>query len=81
MKRGKKVIGAVTIGQSPRADVLPEMKLFWGGEVEVRECGALDDLSRKEVQDLRANIKGDLLVTCLRDGTEVKVGHEDVIPR
>ena len=81
MRKGKRVVGVITIGQSPRTDVLPEMKLFWREEVEVRECGALDDLSRKEIRDLGANIKGDLLVTCLRDGTEVKVGHENIIPR
>ncbi len=57
MKKGKKV-GVVTIGQSPRTDVLPEMKLFWGGEVEVRECGALDDLSRKRSRIWGAISKG-----------------------
>jgi len=81
MKKSKKGVGVITIGQSPRTDVLPEMKPFWGGEIEVRECGALDDFSRREIQNLGANIKGDLLVTRLRDGTEVKVGHEDIIPR
>jgi len=81
MKPLKQVVGVVTIGQSPRTDVLPEMKLFWRGEIEVRECGALDDLSRIEIRNLGANIKGDLLVTRLRDGTEVKVGDHDIIPR
>jgi protein AroM len=79
--KGTKMVGVVTIGQSPRNDVLPEMKPFLGKGIEVRELGALDDLSRKEIQDIGANIKGDLLVTRLRDGTEVKVGHNDIIPR
>lgn len=81
MMPSKKIVGVVTIGQSPRTDVMPEIKLFWRGEIEVRECGALDDLNRSEIQNLEKNIKGDLLVTRLRDGTEIKVGHQDIIPR
>ena len=38
-------VGAVTIGQSPRVDVMGDMKAILGEEVEVLEAGALDGLS------------------------------------
>jgi protein AroM len=40
-----KKIGIITIGQSPRTDVVPEMSALFGEGVEVLECGALDGLS------------------------------------
>ena len=48
----KKRIGIVTIGQSPRTDVVPEIQAHLGDHVEVLEHGALDGLSLTEVQEL-----------------------------
>ena len=42
-------IGALTIGQSPRKDVIPEMREVLGTEVDIVEKGVLDDLSLEEV--------------------------------
>lgn len=61
----------VTIGQSPRPDILDEMRPSWGDRLEVVELGALDDLTRAEISKL-APADGDArLVSRLRDGTEV----------
>ena len=38
------VVGLVTIGQSPRADVVPDMAAILGPGVAIRERGALDGL-------------------------------------
>lgn len=77
----KMMTGAITIGQSPRTDVIPEIKSILGEKIEIIECGALDDLSQEEIRHLESNCKGDILITRLRDGTQVKVGEDDIIPR
>ena len=40
-----KRIGAITIGQSPRVDVVPEMQQILGPDVEIVQAGVLDGLS------------------------------------
>lgn len=75
-------IGCVTIGQSPRDDLVPELRLFLPAGTEVVECGALDGLDRDQVARLcRPEGEGDVLVTRLRDGSPVEVGHSRVWPR
>jgi protein AroM len=76
---GVRRVGLVTIGQSPRVDVVPEMKVVLG-DVEVVECGALDELSRDEIEALRPGEGEYLLVTRLRDGSEVRISRERVLP-
>lgn len=43
-------IGAVTIGQSPRVDVTPDIMPIFGEQVELIQAGALDGLSREEIE-------------------------------
>jgi protein AroM len=74
-------IGAVTIGQSPRSDVTPELMTFLGPGVSVVESGALDGFSRSELVELGTRTTGRLLVTRLRDGSEITLGHEFILPR
>ena len=37
-------VGLITVGQSPRSDVVPDMAAILGGDVEILEAGALDGL-------------------------------------
>lgn len=74
-------IGAVTIGQSPRVDIVPEIREILGPGVEILERGALDGLGLKEVKDLRLGRRGSILVTRMKDGTEVKVTKQYVAER
>lgn len=76
----RKTLGAVTIGQTPRQDVVPHLRTALGDRFEIIEAGALDGLSKDEIQ-ARAERGGDLLVTRLRDGSEVQVREELVTPR
>ena len=46
------VVGLVTIGQSPRPDVVPDMAEITGPGVEIREAGALDGLGRAAIDAL-----------------------------
>lgn len=75
-----KKIGVITIGQSPRTDILPDMMMILGHGYEVVEAGALDDYSLEEIQQLEFETKEHLLVTRMRDGTEVKIPEEFVEP-
>lgn len=68
-----KVVGAVTIGQSPRVDVVPELQEILGLDVEIREAGALDGLTQQEIARLAPGAGDEVLVTRLADGSAVKV--------
>ncbi|RLC69869.1 MAG: hypothetical protein DRI26_08245 [Chloroflexi bacterium] len=75
-----KSIGLITIGQSPRADILPDMMMILGDDYEVVEAGALDDHTLEEVRALEIGPDDYLLVTRMRDGTEVKITKKFVVP-
>jgi len=74
-----KKIGLLTIGQAPRSDITPEILSFIG-EVDVVEAGALDGLSSTEIARLAPTSGETVYVTRLRDGREVKVSRERLIP-
>ncbi len=77
----KAKVGMVTIGQSPRVDVVPEMKGILGPRVQVMEAGALDGLSLEEVKKM-APVAGDyILVTLMRNGIPVTIGKSHILPR
>jgi len=78
----KSSIGFVTIGQSPRTDVVPEiMKILGEHEISYVEAGALDDLSREDIErDLRSEPGDIIYVTRLRDGGEVKISKKKLLP-
>jgi protein AroM len=73
------VVGLVTIGQSPRPDVVPEMAAVIGPLVEVCEAGALDGLGRAEIAALAPTGDDEILVTRLGDGTPVFLGRQKIV--
>jgi protein AroM len=81
MGKMNKKIGIITIGQSPRADVVPEMSAFFGEGVEVLERGALDGLTLEEVRAYAPDADMIHLCTRMRDGSEVVVAKEKLLPR
>ena len=74
-----KKIGVLTIGQSPRPDVVGEFSRVLGGEYEIIEKGALDDYSVEELRKRRVSPGERILVTKLRDGHEIKISHDFVL--
>jgi protein AroM len=76
-----KKIGIITIGQSPRTDVVPEMTAFFGEGVEVLERGALDGLSLEQVRAYAPQAGMVHLCTRMRDGHEVVVAKEKLLPK
>lgn len=73
-------MGLLTIGQSPRVDVTNDLSKELK-DVRFIEAGALDDFSYEEiVSSLRPEPGDTVYVTRLRDGKEVKISREKIIP-
>jgi protein AroM len=72
--------GIVTIGQSPRTDVVPEIAALLPGGTLLIERGALDDVGRAGLARLAPAHGEEVLVSQLRDGTEVTVAESRVMP-
>jgi protein AroM len=73
-------IGAITVGQSPRIDVVSEIINLCGG-VELDERGALDGLSDEEIQRLSPEQGDYVLVTRLKDGRSVRIAKKHILTR
>ncbi len=77
-----KRIGIITIGQAPRSDVVPDMAAILGREVEIVEAGAIDDLNTAEELATVAPRPGEtVLVSRQRDGRQVQLARERIVPR
>lgn len=74
-------LGFVTIGQSPRTDITPDIVEQLPDDVEVVEAGALDEFdSAAAVREAVGPHDGEpIFVTRLRDGTSVTVDRNSVI--
>lgn len=74
-------IGAITVGQSPRTDLIPEMLPILGESMELLQMGGLDGLTREEIERF-VPAKGDhILVSRLTDGSSVVFGESHILPR
>ena len=74
-------VGLITVGQSPRNDVVPEMREIIGTDVQIVEAGALDGLTRDQLVALEPEGDDEIIVTRLADGSSVFVGKTRMIPR
>jgi protein AroM len=77
----KKRVAFVTIGQTPRTDLVPEMASWMGGVMDIIEYGALDGLSRGEIDEIAPTAGDQHLVTRLSDGSEAIVGKRGMRDR
>ncbi len=77
----KRKLGTITIGQSPRDDVIPEMLPYLGENVEVIQAGALDGLTYEEILEFEPKEGDYVLVSKLRDGRSVKFAEKHILPR
>jgi len=68
-------IGMVTIGQSPRNDVVKEIRDILG-PVEIIERGCLDELTKEQTESLKPKEGEPFLVTLLRDGSSIQVSRD-----
>jgi len=76
-------VGLITIGQSPRNDITKDIgPILQRAGIDYIECGALDNLSRVEIDSLGPESDKDyILVTKLLDGTEVKLSRSKIVER
>jgi protein AroM len=73
-------IGMITIGQTPRDDIISGMRRYLTHKVEILQRGALDDVDQFTVAQLRPEVDQPTLVTTMRDGSKVTVTHEKILP-
>lgn len=64
----------ITIGQTPRDDIVPELRTMIGDGVDITELGLLDELQPDEIAALRPADNEQQLVTRLRTGAEAIIG-------
>lgn len=74
----KKRIGFLTIGQSPRDDIMVELKPLLAPDIEVVEYGLLDGLAPEAIASLAPHEKETLLVSRLRDGGQVMLSEAKI---
>lgn len=80
-KNRVKKIGVITVGQTPRTDLVPEIQPILGDSVEIIQMGGLDGLTKEEIAAFRP-VPGDhVLVSRLADGSSVTFGESYVLPR
>jgi len=76
-----KKIGMLTIGQAPRGDILPPLMEILEEGFEIVEAGALDDVTSEEIDQIEFEPDDYLLVSRMRDGTEVMITKRFILPR
>lgn len=72
-------IGFLTIGQSPREDLTPEIRPLLLPHIEIVEYGVLDNLINEEIENMSPKANEIPLVTRLRDGSQVHLGERKII--
>jgi protein AroM len=72
-------VGFITIGQSPRDDILKDLPETLRN-MQVVQVGALDNLTAQQIAALQPTDNETLYVSRLRDGSEVSIAKERLIP-
>ena len=76
-----KTIGLITIGQSPRTDVTPDLEPIFGPDVKLLQAGALDGLTAQEIAAFAPEEGDYVLISKLRDGTSAVFAEKHILPR
>jgi protein AroM len=71
-------LGLVTIGQSPRDDIVTQMLPLLPAGLDIRQVGALDGLTPEQIAELTPGPEDYVLHTRLWDGSAVTVGRERI---
>lgn len=76
----KRTVAAITIGQSPRADMTEEIFVRFPSDLAVVEYGVLDAYSFEEAQSRFApEPHENVLVSRMRDGSQIRLAEEKII--
>ena len=79
--QGRWTVGGLTIGQSPRDDILPDLEATIGPDCRIVQVGALDGLESRDLTRQAPWWSRGLFVTRLRNGAEVSVRRRVVHER
>ena len=71
-------VGLLTIGQSPREDLTPEIRPLLLPHIEIVEYGLLDHLSNEDIENMNPAANEIPLVTRLRDGSQVQLSENKI---
>jgi protein AroM len=71
-------VGLLTIGQSPREDIVSEIKPLLNPWIEIQERGFLDGLSPEEIERLKPDAGETPLVTRLRESRQVELSEKRI---
>jgi len=71
----------ITLGQTPRSDLVPEIVDALTRPVAVEELGALDEIEPEEIARLAPDANDHALVTRLRDGSQAVIGKRWLVGR
>jgi protein AroM len=75
------ILGCITVGQSPRTDVTPDITAVLGSDIQIVEAGALDGLTLKEVTALAPRPGQSALASRMADGTGIAIAKEAILDR
>ena len=74
-------IAAITIGQSPRPDIMKDVRPILPDYMELVEYGALDDMTYEQIMAQFSPSEDDeILVSRMRDGRQAKFTERFVTP-
>jgi protein AroM len=68
----------VTIGQSPRDDIVPQMLPLLPAGLDIQQMGALDGLTHQQIAELAPGPQDYVLHTRLQDGSAVTLSRERI---
>ena len=77
----EKRLGVVVIGQAPRGDTEAALRRVLGSEIRIELAGALDGMTRAEIERHGPTDSEDTLFSLLADGKQVVVGKHLVEER
>ncbi|HEX6988669.1 MAG TPA: AroM family protein [Bacillota bacterium] len=76
-----KTLALITLGQTPRQDLVDEFAPLLGFDVDVLQAGVLDGLAEAEIRQLAPKDPDDTAVTLRTDGTPVHLDARSIAPR
>lgn len=76
----KQLVGLITIGQSPRNDITPDLRKVWKNELDYIEKGVLDNFLASQIVALRPTKGEAFLVSRLQNGESVELGENSLTP-
>ena len=74
-------LGLITIGQSPRTDITPDIIPIFGPDIELLQAGALDGLTKEEIAAFTPGEDDYVLISKLKDGSSVVFAERYILPR